>query len=260
MRIIRLIGNIALWIGALLGIVAGGVWMSGQMGWLQPLIVISGSMEPNIQTGDLVIARNLATADVEVGDVVTLHSELTGKLVTHRVTGVSPIGNGTWEITMKGDANDEPDLETYTVGTSVLTPAVQIPMGGKVLSELMDPAVALPILLSLVALLGVSLLDEEPRRVIRRTVGRVAHRSPDLHDLDRELAAVGVDVARFGLTNDLDRALHSLGIDVTSLDDRLDKPELRDHEPTPGTPCANSCEHPAAHRRRSTGREPAFTG
>ena len=37
-------------------------------------------------------------------------------------------------------------------------------MGGTVVSKLMEPAVALPILLSLVALLGMSLLDEEPRR------------------------------------------------------------------------------------------------
>ena len=65
---------------------------------------------------------------------------------------------------MKGDANDKPDLENYVVGDSVLTPAVRIPMGGTVVSKLMEPAVALPILLSLVALLGMSLLDEEPRR------------------------------------------------------------------------------------------------
>ena len=43
MRIIRHLGNVALWVGALLGIVAGGVWAAGQLGWVQPLIVISGS-------------------------------------------------------------------------------------------------------------------------------------------------------------------------------------------------------------------------
>jgi signal peptidase len=163
MRIIRFLGNVALWFGALLGVVAGGVWVADQLGWVQPLIVISGSMEPNIGTGDLLISRNLATDDVEVGDVVSLHSEMTDKLVTHRVTEVSPNGDGTWTISMKGDANDEPDLETYTVGASVLTPVLQIPQGGKVVSKLMEPAVALPILLSLVALLGISLLDEPAR-------------------------------------------------------------------------------------------------
>jgi signal peptidase len=218
MRIIRFLGNVALWIGALLGVAAGGVWAAGQLGWVQPLIVISGSMEPTIHTGDLIIGRNLAVSDVEVGDVVSLHSEMTDKLVTHRVTGISPNDDGTWEITMKGDANDEPDLETYTVAESVLTPMTRIPMGGKVVSKLMEPAVALPILVALVALLGVSLLDEEPRNRIRKTIDRVSGRSPELDELDRELAAVGIDVTRFDEMDDLDLALLAVGVDVDALD------------------------------------------
>ena len=55
MRIIRILGNFALWLGALLGVVAGGVWVAGQFGLVQPLIVISGSMEPGIHTGDMVL-------------------------------------------------------------------------------------------------------------------------------------------------------------------------------------------------------------
>jgi signal peptidase I len=222
-HIIRLVGSVALWIGAVVGAIAGGVWTAGQLGWVQPLIVISGSMEPNIHTGDLIISRNVATDDVEVGDVVTLHSQMTDKLVTHRVTAISPDADGTWQIEMKGDANDEPDLETYTVGESVLTPMTRIPAGGKVVSKLMEPAVALPILVSLVALLGVSLLDEQPRRVIRRTIDRVSGRSPELDELDRELAAVGVDVSRFEEMDDLDLALFAVGIDVGALDPKPER-------------------------------------
>ena len=153
---------------------------------------------------------------------------------------------------MQGDANDDPDLETYIVGPSVLTPAVQIPMGGKVVSKLMEPAVAFPVLLSLLALLGVSLLDEEPRRVIRRTVDRVARRNPRLDELDRELAAVGVDVGQFeGFEemDELDRALFALGIDVGHLDT---KPS--DQDPPPG-----EVTLPLEHDRRPE-REPALTG
>jgi signal peptidase len=207
-RIIRFLGNIALWLGAALGVVASGVWVAGQFGVLHPLIVISGSMEPGIGTGDLLISRNLAADDVEVGDVVTLHSEMTDKLVTHRVTEISPNPDGTWEIKMKGDANDEPDLETYTVGASVLTPAVQIPGGGKVVSKLMEPAVALPILLSLVALLGISLLDEPKRIVVRRVESGDVD---PIADLDVALASVGIDV------HDLDAALASLGVTIDDL-------------------------------------------
>ena len=223
MRIIRIIGNVALWTGAVLGVIAGGVWVAGQLGWVQPLIVISGSMEPSIDTGDLIIGRNLASGDVQVGDVVSLHSEMTDKLVTHRVTEISPNPDGTWQIEMKGDANDEPDLESYTVGDSVLTPMARVPMGGKVVSKLMEPAVALPVLVALVALLGVSLLDEEPRRVIRRTIDRVSGRNPELDELDRELAAVGVDVERLREMDDLDLALFAVGIDVGALEPRPER-------------------------------------
>jgi signal peptidase len=183
-RIIRFLGNVALWLGALLGVAAGGVWVADQLGWVQPLIVISGSMEPNIGTGDLLISRNLATTDVEVGDIVSLHSEMTDKLVTHRVTEVAPNDDGTWTISMKGDANDEPDLETYVVGESVLTPALQIPQAGKVVSKLMEPAVALPILLSLVALLGISLLDEPARAKAGRGRKRAPVAQPDVETDD----------------------------------------------------------------------------
>lgn len=259
MHIIRLLGNIALWMGALLGVVAGAVWGAGQLGLVQPLIVISGSMEPEIMTGDLLIDRPIPTESVEVGDVLSLPSELTGKLVTHRVESIERTGDS-WEIRMHGDANDEPDLEPYIVGDEVLTPLVKIPMGGKVVSKLMEPAVALPILVSLVALLGVSLLDEEPRRVIRRTVERVARRNPELDELDRELAAVGIDITRFDEMDDLDLALFAVGIDVASLDARPDKTELREDEPPPAPPDPDDFEHPDLRRRRSIDREPALTG
>ena len=257
MRIIRLLGNVALWIGAVLGVIAGGVWAAGQLGWVQPLIVISGSMEPNIHTGDLIIGRNLATGDVQVGDVVSLRSEMTDKLVTHRVTEISPNDDGTWQIEMQGDANDEPDLETYTVASSVLTPMLRVPMGGTVVSKLMEPAVALPILLALVALLGVSLLDEEPRKAIRRTIDRVGRRSPELDELDRKLAAVGVDVSQFREMDDLDLALLAVGVDVGAFDD--DPPEragniLRDEHRRP--PRDDAMRSPDV----SPEREPALSG
>jgi len=136
--------------------------------------------------------------------------------------------------------------------------------GGVLLATLPVTALGEPsrigVVMALVALLGVSLLDEEPRRVIRRTVDRVARRNPRLDELDRELAAVGIDVARFEQMDDLDLALFSVGIDVASLDARTDKSELRDDEPPPSTPGTDNCEHPDVHRRQSLDREPALTG
>ena len=52
----------------------------------QSLTVMSGSMEPTIDTGDVVVAKPIAPMDARVGDVVTYkepHGE--GRLITHRV-------------------------------------------------------------------------------------------------------------------------------------------------------------------------------
>jgi hypothetical protein len=78
----------------------------------------------------------------------------------------------------------------------------------------MEPSVAMPILLALVALLGLSLLDEPPRTAVRRVIDRVRQRDPRVDELDAELAAVGIDVARLREMDDLDLQLYALGIDL----------------------------------------------
>lgn len=259
MRIIRLFGNIALWIAALLGIAAGAVWVGGKLGVVQPLIVISGSMEPQIMTGDLLIDRPIPTDTVEVGDILSLQSELTGKLVTHRVVSIERSADS-WEIRLRGDANSEDDLEPYTVGDEVLTPFVQIPMAGKVVSKLMEPSVAIPVLVALVALLGVSLLDDEPRRRIRRTIDRtidrVGRRSPELDALDRDLAKAGVDIAQFADMHDLDDldlALFAAGVDVRSL-------PVKTAESTPRGEVATLDDGHGGDKADDHTREPALSG
>ncbi len=50
------------------------------------LTVMSGSMEPVIGTGDIVVARQTAPMDVRVGDIVTFRDPLNHeRLITHRV-------------------------------------------------------------------------------------------------------------------------------------------------------------------------------
>nr|WP_288678896.1 signal peptidase I [uncultured Clostridium sp.] len=45
--------------------------------------ILSGSMEPEINTGDLAIVKSIDFEDVKVGDIITFKYE--GKVVTHRV-------------------------------------------------------------------------------------------------------------------------------------------------------------------------------
>jgi signal peptidase I len=253
-RFIRLLGNIALWLGALLGVAAGSMYLADAFDVAQPLIVISGSMEPGIHTGDLLIATKANSADLEVGDVVSLPSDLTQKLVTHRITQIEPAEEGGWKIYMQGDANEFEDIAPYLVGDEVWQPALQIPHVGFVVSKLMQPSVAMPIVIALGALLGMSLLDggkrpddddevedehddewdasghDDPTHEIERpgthlplpSVGGNALLEPSLIERSLDDIHVVADheplVTSTDSIDDLDRALAALGIDFDGIE------------------------------------------
>ena len=75
--------------------------------------VMSGSMEPAIATGDVVVNRPIAPLEARVGDVVTFSDPHTrGRLVTHRLRRVQVRGR-TAQMVTKGDANNT--VERWTV-------------------------------------------------------------------------------------------------------------------------------------------------
>ena len=76
----------------------------------RPLTVLSGSMEPTLQTGDVVVAKRVEPGDVRIGDVVTYRSP-TGRLVTHRVRALHQTGERFVFVT-KGDANNSTERWT----------------------------------------------------------------------------------------------------------------------------------------------------
>jgi signal peptidase I len=67
---------------------------------------LSGSMEPAISPGDVVIDEQIAPTEAEVGDIVTFRDPVKeSKLLTHRVVRVRRDGSHLWFVT-KGDANN----------------------------------------------------------------------------------------------------------------------------------------------------------
>jgi signal peptidase len=72
----------------------------------QPRTDLSGSMEPAISPGDVVIDEQIAPTAAQVGDVVTFRDpEDQDKMLTHRVVGVRRAGSHLW-FTTQGDANN----------------------------------------------------------------------------------------------------------------------------------------------------------
>ncbi len=86
------------------------------LGTFQPIgAVISGSMEPVLSRGDLVILRKVAPADIRVGDIAQVEiprafQEQFGLPPNnlHRITDIRQVGNNVQFIT-KGDANTNID-------------------------------------------------------------------------------------------------------------------------------------------------------
>lgn len=83
---------------------------------ITPLIVLSGSMQPVIMPGDVVVNREQATDKYEIGDVVTY---LEGNIsYTHRI-----IGEEEGLFVLKGDNNniaDEKVADSQLIGKVIL--------------------------------------------------------------------------------------------------------------------------------------------
>ncbi len=99
---------------------------------INPYIVLSGSMEPEIHTGAVVIV-NTKDTEVETGDIVTYRLPKTDgseSLVTHRIIGEDEDGYIT-----KGDANDVEDMTRVKKEQIVGTCMFSIPMLGYLLAN-----------------------------------------------------------------------------------------------------------------------------
>jgi signal peptidase len=72
--------------------------------------MLTGSMEPGIMPGDVVVTTQKPATDVRVGDVISYQIPIEDHRVeTHRVTDVTTAPDGTTSIRTQGDANSNVD-------------------------------------------------------------------------------------------------------------------------------------------------------
>ncbi|HEV2125314.1 MAG TPA: signal peptidase I [Chloroflexota bacterium] len=130
------------------------------LGWY-PMIVYTGSMEPAIPVGAVVVVRPVAVGHLAVGDVISFHAPQAGHLpVTHRISEIeyfdgSESGTGGWRLVTKGDANHNPDV--WRVDEQQLTGRVEfaVPFIGYFLVSIATPAIRNAIL-AIIAILAVA--------------------------------------------------------------------------------------------------------
>lgn len=113
---------IALCIFVMAQILSKGYVSVGNMSMFR---VVTGSMEPEIPTGALLITRKTPIDQIEVGDIVTYRSGergLSGVVITHRVIAIHESADGKRYLETKGDANRYADAsyvdESHLIGSA----------------------------------------------------------------------------------------------------------------------------------------------
>jgi signal peptidase len=107
------------------------------------MTMLTGSMAPQINPGDVTIVTPIKVSDVTEGMVITYHRPIENhSLVTHRVISVKTAGDGTVTVQTKGDANQAADPWTATLnGDTAYRVHGVVPMLGHVIEALRAPIV-----------------------------------------------------------------------------------------------------------------------
>jgi len=105
------------------------------IGDYQLLKVVSGSMEPTIHTGSVVVIKKIDPKQLKIGDVVTFKSvEYNAQLVTHRISKIENTAMNGLIFTTRGDANDSEDLTPLPASQVTGIAVFSIPLIGYIMN------------------------------------------------------------------------------------------------------------------------------
>lgn len=149
-----------------------GVVILGQVGGYRALTVVSGSMEPRIHVGDMVVSRSVSPLRAGPGDVISFRDPANvNRIITHRVRSVRIERLRAWFVT-KGDANQPVERWDIPIDGTIGQMAFRVPKLGYPLNFVRSPLgrmafIALPALvLGAYLLVAIWRPGPEPRRVV----------------------------------------------------------------------------------------------
>jgi len=163
----------------------------GVVGADHGLVVLSGSMEPEMSPGDAVIVREVPPSEIETGDVITYQRAGSDTPTTHRVIEIQQAEEGPAYVT-KGDANDDADRGTVPHSRVVGEVILVLPFIGHVIQFANTQVGFLALVLAPMVLFVLSELWELAKSV------REPEESPDRETtgdvpVDTETSAAGTD-------------------------------------------------------------------
>ena len=83
----KVFGNFGFAVIILLMAAAAFTFLAPRFGWSVDT-VFSGSMEPQLEVGGVVVTRHVAAEEIQVGDIITFYPPASEQLTSHRVTAV----------------------------------------------------------------------------------------------------------------------------------------------------------------------------
>ncbi|WP_082563617.1 signal peptidase I [Nocardioides sp. Root140] len=170
--------------------------------------MLTGSMDPGITPGDVVVSLPKPADEVEVGDVISYHIPVEDHRVeTHRVIEVIGNDDGTIAVRTQGDANAAADPWVATLdGDTVWEKKAVVPWIGNGIRALRSPFVQRHVFwgaLALMLLVGLSMIwsrDDEQQELTEQPVV-VTILEPDQWSYTAALAALAEDLdADYALT------------------------------------------------------------
>jgi len=118
----------------------------------RPFTILSGSMQPLLEEGDMILVKPVEANSVEAGDVITFWTQ-EEILVTHRVVDIVQQEDGGMGYKTKGDANEVEDHQLVAGEQLIGKLVLDIPKGGYVAEFVQTPkGIILCILLPFVLL------------------------------------------------------------------------------------------------------------
>jgi signal peptidase I len=126
----------------------------------QTMTMLTGSMSPLINPGDIVVTTPVPANEIRAGDIITYHIPVEDQRVeTHRVTEVTANPDGSITVQTKGDANNGVDPWLATISSETVDRhAATIPHVGALIRTLREPIILNTLMYGAPAVLVIGML------------------------------------------------------------------------------------------------------
>lgn len=133
----------------------------------RPYIVLSGSMEPGLKVGDMVVSKQVNENQIEIGDIITF-KDTNGATITHRVVDII-IKDGERLYQTKGDNNNSKDVGLISTKDIIGKYTFKISGIGKFITKILTPT-GLILITLMMTIVYINISKKNDRKIARHLI------------------------------------------------------------------------------------------